>query len=178
MPHQPETTWKYFEENPLTHSAAHYLMTIKALLTEQGYARMTDIAEKLKITAGSCSLSLKALKRRGLIVEDKNKFLRLSEIGQELVLVVEKNDQVLEKFFREVLGVESWQAEIDACKIEHLISMETSIRLCAFLHFLEKAPKSIQVALKKFAAKKTHCAESNENCPLCAGSCAPKRKRK
>jgi len=54
-------TWKEYESNPLTHSAAHYLMTIRALLQERGYARVTDIARALNITRGSCSISLKPL---------------------------------------------------------------------------------------------------------------------
>ena len=57
--------WKYFDDNALTHSAAHYLMTINELLHGQGYARVTDVAKKLRITRGSCSSSLKALKKEG-----------------------------------------------------------------------------------------------------------------
>ena len=112
--------WKSFEDNLLTHSAAHYLMTIRDLLESQGYARVTDIAKRLNITRGSCSISLKPLKKRGLVVEDPNKFLSLSEEGKRLALIVEKNDELLESFFTEVLGVDADQAEIDACKIEHL----------------------------------------------------------
>ena len=80
--------WKSFEENMLTHSAAHYLMTIRDLLESQGYARVTDIAKRLNITRGSCSISLKPLKKRGLVVEDPNKFLTLSEEGKRLAMIV------------------------------------------------------------------------------------------
>ena len=38
--------WKSFEDNEITHSGAHYLMTIKNLLEHQGYARVTDIARR------------------------------------------------------------------------------------------------------------------------------------
>ena len=76
--------WKSYEDNTLTHSAAHYLMTIHDLLATQGYARVTDIAKRLNITRGSCSISLKPLKRRGLVVEDPNKFLMLSPEGRRL----------------------------------------------------------------------------------------------
>ena len=106
--------WKEFEDNQLTHSAAHYLMTIHELLEEHGYARVTDIAKRLNITRGSCSISLKPLKRRGLVVEDENKFLLLSPEGLRLAEMVERNDELLESFLRDVLGVDSDQAEIDA----------------------------------------------------------------
>ena len=142
-------TWKEYESNPLTHSAAHYLMTIRALLQERGYARVTDIARALNITRGSCSISLKPLKKRGLIVEDDNKFLKLSAEGDRLAQLVEKNDEVLEAFLNQVLGVDLEQAEIDACKIEHLLSLETSTRLASFLKFVQSDSKSAKDFLKE-----------------------------
>ena len=57
---------------------------------EQGYARITDVAKKMDISAGSCSISIKALKKKGLVEEDKNKFLKLSTIGQKLARLVAK----------------------------------------------------------------------------------------
>ncbi|MFO1529598.1 MAG: methylenetetrahydrofolate reductase [Kiritimatiellia bacterium] len=114
-------------------TAARYLMTIKNLLEHQGYARVTDIARRLNITRGSCSLSLKPLKRRGLVVEDENRFLLLSDEGRRIAGMVEMNDRIIEEFFAAVLGVDADQAEVDACKIEHLVSIETSLKLRAFL---------------------------------------------
>ena len=81
--------WKSFEDNTLTHSAAHYLMTIKGLLEDHGYARVTDIAKRLNITRGSCSISLKPLKKRELVVEDENRFLQLSEEGRRLAEMID-----------------------------------------------------------------------------------------
>ena len=67
-----ELVWKEFEENQLTHSAAHYLMTIEDLLADNGYARVTDVAKRLNITRGSASIGLKPLKKRELVLEDEN----------------------------------------------------------------------------------------------------------
>ncbi len=141
--------WKSFEENQLTHSAAHYLMTINHLIRDQGYARVTDIAKHLNITRGSCSISLKPLKRRKLVVEDENKFLQLSEEGKRLAELVERNDKLLETLFRDVLGVDKEQAEIDACKIEHLLSLETSVKLSRYLDALQSGKKSSRRKVKR-----------------------------
>ena len=127
------TVWKEFEDNQITHSAAHYLMTIRALLEDNGYARVTDIAKRLNITRGSCSISLKPLKKRGLVVEDENRFLKLSDEGLRLAELIERNDQLLELLFSKLLGVSQEQAEIDACKIEHLLSIESSVALGNFI---------------------------------------------
>lgn len=163
--------WKSFDENALTHSAAHYLMTIHELLMAQGYARVTDIAKQLNITRGSCSISLKPLKRRGLVVEDHNKFLSLSEEGKRLAQIVEKNDELLTTFFKDVLGVNEDQAEIDACKIEHLLSIETSIKLCSFIELI-KSDQKIVLEFSKVLRKHTQtCHNSVDECPTCNRSC-------
>lgn len=163
--------WKSFDENTLTHSAAHYLMTIHELLETQGYARVTDIAKALNITRGSCSISLKPLKRRGLVVEDHNKFLLLSDEGKRLARVIEKNDELLETFFREVLGVNGDQAEVDACKIEHLLSIETSIKLCSFIELIKSDGKVVNEFMKLLKKHTQTCHSSVEECPACSQAC-------
>jgi len=163
--------WKEYEENPLTHSAAHYLMTIHELLDENGYARVTDIAKRMSITRGSCSIGLKALKRRGLVVQDDNRFLQLSAKGQAMAELVERNDQLLEQFFRDVLGVEKEQAEIDACKIEHLISIDTSMRLAAFLQLFDKGSPSAQGIVNEMNELEPSCSHDSETCSFCQNLC-------
>ena len=163
--------WKSFEENLLTHSAAHYLMTIRELLDTQGYARVTDIAKRLNITRGSCSISLKPLKRRGLIVEDQNRFLALSDEGRRLAEVVEENDKLLIAFFRDVLGVESDQAEVDACKIEHLLSIETSVKLNAFIETIRMDSKVVKDFLALLRRRTSKCSHDLNHCSVCKNTC-------
>jgi len=164
-------TWKSFDENTLTHSAAHYLMTIHELLESQGYARVTDIAKQLNITRGSCSISLKPLKKRGLVVEDHNRFLLLSEEGKRLARIVEKNDELLEIFFREILGVNEEQAEVDACKIEHLLSIETSIKLCSFIELMRSGEPLVREFGKLLNQQTKSCRSTKDECPACQDAC-------
>ena len=163
--------WKSFEDNEITHSGAHYLMTIKNLLEHMGYARVTDIARRLNITRGSCSISLKPLKRRGLVVEDENRFLLLSDEGKRIAEMVEMNDQIIESFLKNVLGVETEQAEVDACKIEHLVSIETSLRLRAFLHAWEKNPAAARKLRETMASDTPSCSHDTANCEVCNKIC-------
>lgn len=125
--------WKQFEENNLTHSAAHHMLAILELREKRGYARVTDVARHLHITSGSASTNLKNLKAKKLIIEDENRFLTLSAEGEALARAVIARKNLFEKFLIEVLKVTPEQAEIDACKTEHLISAETAIRLKEFL---------------------------------------------
>lgn len=166
-----EDVWKEYEENQLTHSAAHYLMTIRELLEDHGYARVTDIAKRLNITRGSCSISLKPLKRRGLVVEDENRFLQLSDQGRRLAEQVERNDALLEAFFRDVLGSTPDQSEIDACKIEHLLSLEISVRLANFMECIQSESAAAKAFLKELGSQQVRCTHDAETCSVCRSIC-------
>ncbi len=124
--------WKQFEENNITHSAAHHLTAILELREKRGYARVTDVAKYLNITTGSASTNLKSLKSKSLISEDENRFLALTPEGEALAKAVINRKKILIRFLTDVLDVESEQAEIDACKTEHLISSETARKLSQF----------------------------------------------
>lgn len=124
--------WKEFHDNEITHSAAHHLLAIQELTTKRGYSRVTDVAKFLEITTGSASTNLKSLKGKGLVVEDENRFLRLSPEGAQLAEAILARRQILEEFFREVLGVNPTMAEVDACKTEHLLSVETTEKMARF----------------------------------------------
>lgn len=170
-----EDLWKEYESNKLTHSAAHYLRAVNELLDEQGYARVVDVARRLNITRGSCSIGLKALKRRGLIVEDGNKFLSLSEEGRRLAEIVELNAELLESFLHSVLGVEKEQAEIDACKMEHLISIDSSMKLYAFMNFVKHQRPTVSTFLSELNTFMTApCKGDTETCQLCKSVCVLK----
>ncbi len=125
--------WKQFEENDITHSAAHHLLAVMALREQKGYARVTDVAKHLNITTGSASTNLKSLKTKGLVSEDENRFLSLSVEGEALAKAVISRKKLFYRFLVEVLHVSTDQAEIDSCKTEHLISPETTRKLDRFM---------------------------------------------
>ncbi len=125
--------WKEFDAVGVTHSVGHHLSAIADLTERQGYARGVDVARYLDITRGSVSVALKALKSRGLVVEDQNRFLRLSEQGQQIVDKIRARRQWVRRFFEACLGVSPEQAATDACKVEHLLSDEVCERLEAFV---------------------------------------------
>lgn len=131
-----EEVWRAYEENELSHSAAHHLMAIHELREEHGYARVSDIAKHLSITKGSVSTAMKHLKERGYVQEDLNRFLELTEQGLKVVQEVEETRLVVQRFLRDGLGMDEDDAMIDACKVEHLISTEARMRLVRFLRVL------------------------------------------
>lgn len=121
--------WKEFHENIVTHSAAHHLLAILELTEQRGYARVTDVAKYLNITTGSASTNLKALKQKGLVQEDENRFLSLGDEGRKIAQAILSRREVIENFLIKVLKVDQNQALVDACKTEHLLSSETTKKM-------------------------------------------------
>ena len=158
--------WKEFDGNEVTHSMAHYLMAIKDLLRRQGYARVTDVARELEITPGSASVSLKALKQKGYVNEDHNRFLGLTEEGEKIAHDVHVANRTFIHFFADILGVSKDQADIDSCKIEHLVSTETREKLLVFLQFaLSDKPEA--ATFRKALAEHHFVCPGRGACDIC-----------
>jgi DtxR family Mn-dependent transcriptional regulator len=163
--------WKEYDQNVITHSAAHHLMAIADLIDRLGYARVSDVARQLNITRGSVSISLRPLKKAGLVEQDENRHLRLSEQGQELVAAIKTKRHLIQRFLADVLGVDAEQAEIDACKLEHLVSNETAKRLLSFLHFLDLDAQQKQTLLSAWRAADPNCERHPDGCGVCTDDC-------
>jgi len=164
-------TWKEFEANDLTHSAAHHLVAIYEVgLAYGGWARVSDIARQLNITRGSVSINLRALKKRGWVDTDQHHLVKLTECGLSVARSVMAKRVILKTFLSEVLGIAEDQAEIDSCKIEHLISRSTGQRLTQFLRFLTAGAPAGRDLVDRFQRFHSECPKSR-TCDVCKGHC-------
>ncbi len=163
--------WKQFDQAELQHSSVHHLLAIHTLTKEQGYARAVDVANYLQLTRGSVSITLKKLKEKGYILEDPNKFLRLSAHGRELVNAVLSKRRLMQTFFADVLGLPPNIAEADACKIEHLLTQETSAKMLSFIGlYLSQHPAAVTFR-NEFIRHVYHCDHADESCDFCEEAC-------
>jgi len=160
--------WREFDKNDLTHSMAHYLMAIDSLRDNYGYARVTDVAEMLEVSRGAASMSISQLKKRGWVAEDHNKFLLLTEDGEAIARLVENNFNILSSFFQEVLGVRRDVALGDACKMEHLMSLETGRRLVWLMRYILKDDKRAAEVHRVMSEIAGGCKKKDvSTCPVC-----------
>lgn len=159
--------WKEFEQNEITHSAAHHLMAIDDLVARYGYARVSDIARELHITRGSVSISLKPLKEAGLVLQDANRHVKLSEDGQGLVRAIKAKREIMRRLLTEVLGCTAEQAEIDACKTEHLVSNDVARRAMSFLRFIAKNPAPARDFFSAWRNFDPSCSHEPAQCASC-----------
>jgi Mn-dependent DtxR family transcriptional regulator len=167
MNHQ---VWKSFAAHEVSHSMAHYLTTLHDLHKARGYARVSDVARELQVTKGSVSVQMKHLKEKGFVIEDENRFLQLTPLGESVAQDVRYNRQVLIRFISDVLGVGPEQAETDACKMEHLMSHETSRQILGLVQLLQSDDADARKFLRKFKHFKIRCPSLDE-CKLCDDQC-------
>ncbi len=164
-------TWKEFEANELTHSAAHHLLAIHEVgLAYGGWARVSDIARQLDITRGSVSINLRALKKRKWIEAGEHHMVKLSDKGLKAVQSLTAKRMVVKAFLADVLGTPDPQADIDSCKIEHLISHATGQRLVRFMRFLTSGDPVATAFLERSRGIHGDCPE-NRTCDVCKGHC-------
>ena len=136
---------QHTSDSDLTHSMAHYLLTIHKLKESKGYARVTDIAKDMGLTKGSVSTALTNLKKKDLVVEDESKFLSLSDIGHDEVHSILSSRTLLYYFFKDVLGVDESVSHNDSCLMEHLLSGETREKFFQFMKLVTVKPQAIKV---------------------------------
>ena len=150
----PNLTWKEFKANEISHSMAHYLVTLHDLHAGRGYARVSDVARELDVRKGTVSVQMRHLKEKGFVVEDENRFLQLTEAGKTVARQVIYNRATIIQFLHKVLEIDREAAEIDACKIEHLLSAETGHQILALVQLLLSDDPSAKTFLRKL--KKMH----------------------
>ena len=76
----------------------------------------------------------KGARARGLITHEKYGRVKLTKEGQAIAREVKKRHYIISEFLRDIVGVRPATAEIDACKIEHVLSKETFLKLMEFVN--------------------------------------------
>jgi len=165
-----EPLWRAFEANEITHSAAHYLLAIAAAHKTGAPPRAADIARQLGVSRAAASLQLRTLQEHGLLELDVHQRLRLSRAGADLVGRVASKREVVRVFLDEILGVRTGTAELDACKVEHLLSEETGAALVRLIRFLRSTHPAARACLTAFRETVQHCP-TEYRCELCDAVC-------
>ncbi|RST72947.1 transcriptional regulator MntR [Siminovitchia acidinfaciens] len=122
-----------------TPSMEDYIEQIYLLISNKGYARVSDIAEALEVHPSSVTKMVQKLDResylhyeryRGLILTSKGK-----KIGKRLV---ERHD-LLERFLK-IIGVEDENIYEDVEGIEHHLSWNSIDRIGDLVQYFEECP--------------------------------------
>ena len=134
----------------LTSSKEDYLEAIWVLESEDGVARVRDIAARLDVGKSAVTAALKSLAERDLVNYDPYEFITLTDRGRELAKEVDRGHQVLRRFLMEVLGLAAEVAEANACRMEHVVDNVVLQRLTDFVEFIERGSPGEQKRMKSF----------------------------
>lgn len=104
----------------LTSSLEDYLEIICNYEKEGQIIRAVDISKKLEVSRASVTEALQKLTSKGLIIYDKS--IELTEEGRKKAENVVSKHTILQKFFEEILKLDTQDASDNACRIEHVIS--------------------------------------------------------
>lgn len=115
-------------------SGEDYLETIYILHKRSGFVRSVDIAAELNYSKPSVSNGMSILKELGYITVEAGGQIKLTETGEKRAKEVYSRHLVIRDFFIGKLGVNPETAEIDACKVEHVISEETFTKLKDYMN--------------------------------------------
>jgi Mn-dependent DtxR family transcriptional regulator len=114
-------------------SGEDYLETILILNNANSYVRSIDVATEMGFSKASVSRAMGILKNDGLITIENDGQINLTPLGLEKATSVYDRHKLIKTFLIDCVGVTPNVAEEDACKIEHVISDETYLKLKRFV---------------------------------------------
>ena len=115
----------------LSHSLEDYLEEIYIQVLKQGFAKVTEIAESLKVKKASVTSALNHLSEKGLIYYEPYAVITMTDEGERVATKILTKHKVLAQFFGDLLKLEN-SAEI-ACAVEHLISDKNIEKIQKFI---------------------------------------------
>jgi len=112
------------EETTVSSEAEEYLEAIYRLEKKKGFAgfaRTMELARQLKVVPGSVTNTIESLERRGLVIHEPYKGVKLTEKGRKLALNVLRRHRLAERLLTDILHLDWSEAHDAACKLEHAI---------------------------------------------------------
>ena len=117
----------------LSSNMEDYLEAISIASAQSGAARVKDIRTLMNVKTPSVSGALQVLAKQGLVTHERYGRVQLTKTGEAIAAEVKKKHSVISAFLRDMVGVSQSVAEIDACKMDHILSKETFKKLMEFM---------------------------------------------
>ena len=109
------------EEHKISASLEDYIEAIHQISKEKQVVKAIDLSKRLDVKRSSVAEAIKNLTKRELVTYENNN-LKLTDKGLEIAKEVINRHNTLYNFFAKVLKVEPEEAQLNACRVEHVIS--------------------------------------------------------
>jgi len=116
----------------LTPANEDYLEAILILENRGEKVKSVEIAKFLNVSKPGVNKAMNILKANNLIEKDDYSDIYLTKKGRNLAEQIYSRHTLINRFLR-LLGVSSEVAEVDCCKIEHILSEETLEKIKSFV---------------------------------------------
>jgi len=117
----------------ITASLEDYLEALYIFHKNNRHIRITDIGEFLNVKKPSVVHALKHLSDLGLIRKEKYGEIILTKKGLSKGKKIFTRHTTIKKFLTELLEIDEENANIEACKLEHILSEETFNKINEFI---------------------------------------------
>ena len=105
-------------------SGEDYLEAVLMVQKDKGMVRSVDLARHMGYSKPSISHAVGVLRNGGFLMMDKDGFLHLTDVGQEVAEKIYERHQFFTQWLLDA-GIDPETAEQDACRMEHTISQKS-----------------------------------------------------
>ena len=151
----------------LTPRKEDYIKAIYKLSERNRAVRVKDIAQVMGVRAPTVVGIVSMLKEDGYVEQEPYGYLELTALGREKAKALIHREQLIYKFFEDVLKLPSDEAKDNACAIEHYISPVCLERLLFFIEFISTCPHVKPKFLEHFSRFINDGDDINLACVAC-----------
>ncbi|MCI8411388.1 MAG: metal-dependent transcriptional regulator [Clostridia bacterium] len=118
----------------ISKSLEEYLKTMYVLKKQNGNVRVTDVAKNMNCTKPSVNKALYSLKDKGLVKYESYGTIELTTEGESIAKKILEAYDIVYLFLKDVLNLESKEAEKEAENIKSVITDDTVNKLAKYVH--------------------------------------------
>jgi Mn-dependent DtxR family transcriptional regulator len=133
-------------------STEDHLERIADFVERKGYARVTDVAEELGLTASTVSNMVRRLAARGLLSYERYRGFNLTAEGRAVAARIKERDKTLTELLK-LLGLEERTVAAEVEDIEHHLRPQTLAVLEKLVGFWKSHPGQLEL-FRQFARQK------------------------
>ena len=112
------------KEKVVSNQAEEYLEAIYRLESKVGFARTMDLSRELGVVPGSITNTVENLKKKGLVIHEPYKGVKLTDNGQKIASSILRRHRLAERLLTDFLHLDWSEVHDPACKLEHALSPE------------------------------------------------------
>lgn len=118
----------------ISKSLEEYIKAMYILKKQNGNIRVTDVAKKMNCSKPSVNKALNNLKEAGLVNYETYGTIELTEQGEDLAKKIIEAYDIVYLFLKDVLNIDSENAEKEAEEIKSSITDDTLNKLAKYVH--------------------------------------------